>query len=152
MCQRFGEVLKNGQRQRARGSTPAPYSPHAADASLNARSPGGALFDGDDSAALVDVDQPYVEPAALLQELQVAGALGLDVREPEQEEAVADFDGERQQRRCACLSNRELLRLARKRNLETRAATKQPGGQITQTLSSHFDKNIPLNPSGKSSL
>jgi hypothetical protein len=31
-------------------------------------------------------------------------------------------------------------------------ATKQPDGQITKTLSSPFEKNIPLNPSGKSSL
>jgi len=29
------------------------------------------------------------------------------------------------------LAKRELLRLAHKRNLETRAATKQPDGQIT---------------------
>jgi hypothetical protein len=44
----------------------------------------------------------------------------------------------------------ELLRLARKRNLETQAATKQPDGQITQNLSSPFEQNIPFNPSGKS--
>jgi hypothetical protein len=31
-------------------------------------------------------------------------------------------------------------------------ATKQPDGQITQTLSSPFRKNISLSPSGKSSL
>jgi hypothetical protein len=44
----------------------------------------------------------------------------------------------------------ELRRLARKQNLETRAATKQPDGQITRNLSSPLSKNIPLNPSGKS--
>src|SRR6185312_7867936 len=36
---------------------------------------GGALFDRDDGAALVDVDQRHVEPGALLQELKVAGAI-----------------------------------------------------------------------------
>src|ERR1700722_18412918 len=41
----------------------------------------GAFFDGDDGAALVDVDQRHVEPRALLQELQVAGAVGLDIRQ-----------------------------------------------------------------------
>jgi hypothetical protein len=55
-------------------------------------------------------------------------------------------------RRClpADLPNRELLRPARKRNLATRAATKQPAGQITKSLSSPSRKNIPLNGSGKS--
>src|SRR5665647_2692577 len=38
---------------------------------------GGALFDGDDGAALVDIDQRHIEPGALLQELQVARAVGL---------------------------------------------------------------------------
>jgi hypothetical protein len=45
-----------------------------------------------------------------------------------------------------------LLRRARKRNLAGPRATKQPDGQITQTLSSPFRKNISLSPSGKSSL
>src|SRR3979411_2158207 len=41
---------------------------------------GGALLDGDDGAALVDIDQRHVEPRALLQELQVALAVGIDIR------------------------------------------------------------------------
>jgi hypothetical protein len=45
-----------------------------------------------------------------------------------------------------------LLRLARKRNLAARAATKQPDGQITKNLSSPSRKNKTLNPTGKSSL
>jgi hypothetical protein len=45
---------------------------------------------------------------------------------------------------------RELLRLARKRNLDAAPATKQPDGQISKTLSSPPSKNIPLNASGKS--
>jgi hypothetical protein len=120
--------------------TDSPYSRHAANASLNARSPRGALFDGDDGAALVDVDQRHVEPGALLQELQIAAALGLDVGEADQEEAVGDFDGARQQRRGACLSKRELLRLPGKRNLATRAATKQPDGQISKTCPAPLTK------------
>src|SRR5258708_24253710 len=62
---------------------------------------GGALFDGDDGAALVDVDQRHVEPRALLQELQVAGAVGLDIRQAHQEEAVSDLDREAPERRAA---------------------------------------------------
>ncbi len=54
---------------------------------------GRALFDRDDGAALVDIDQRHVEPGALLQELQIAGAVGIDVGEADQEEAVGDFYG-----------------------------------------------------------
>ena len=39
---------------------------------------GGAFFDRDDGAALVDVDQRHVVPGAFLQELQVARAVGVD--------------------------------------------------------------------------
>ena len=46
----------------------------------------------------------------------------------------------------------ELLRLARKRNLETKARQINPTGKSLKTLSSPFRKNIPLNPSGKSML
>src|ERR1700733_4338022 len=53
-----------------------------------------AFFDRDDGAALVDIDQRHVEPRALLQELDVAGAVGVDIRQPDQEEAVGDLDGE----------------------------------------------------------
>src|SRR6266568_1595610 len=52
-----------------------------------------ALFDRNDGAALVDVDQRHVEPGALLEELQIAGAVGIDVGEADQEEAVGDFYG-----------------------------------------------------------
>jgi len=55
---------------------------------------GGALLDGDDGAALVDIDQRHIEPRAFLQELQVARAIGIDVRQAHQEEAVGDLDGE----------------------------------------------------------
>ena len=55
---------------------------------------GGALFDGDDGAALVDIDQRHVEPGALFQELQVALTVGIDIRQTDQEEAVGDLDGE----------------------------------------------------------
>jgi hypothetical protein len=48
------------------------------------------------------------------------------------------------------LQKRELLRFARKRNLETRARQNNPTGKSPKTLSSPSDKNIPLNPSGKS--
>jgi len=113
----------------------------------------GALFDGDDGAALVDIDhRGHVEPGGLLQQLQIAAALGLDVGQADQEEAVGDFCGERRQRRGACLQSRELLRFARKRNLEIRPRQNNPTGKSPKTLSSPFEKNIPLNPSGKSSL
>ena len=45
---------------------------------------------------------------------------------------------------------RLLLRLARKRNLATRPRQNNPTGKSPKTLSSPSDKNIPLNPSGKS--
>jgi hypothetical protein len=50
------------------------------------------------------------------------------------------------------LQKRELLRLARKRNLEIRVRQNNPTGKSPKTLSSPRAKNIPLNPSGKSSL
>src|SRR5262245_25326764 len=64
---------------------------------------GGAFFDGDDGAALVGIDQRHVEPGALLQELQIAGALGVDVGKADQEEAVGDLHRQRRQRRAARL-------------------------------------------------
>src|SRR6476661_7490070 len=64
---------------------------------------GGALFDRDDGAALVDIDQRHVEPRTLLQELQVARAVGVDVGEADQEEAVGDFHRKPRQRRAARL-------------------------------------------------
>jgi hypothetical protein len=44
------------------------------------------------------------------------------------------------------------LRFARKQNLETPVRQNNPTGKSLKTLSSPSDKNIPLNPSGKSSL
>src|SRR6478672_10562911 len=52
---------------------------------------GGALFDRDDGAALVGVDQRHVEPRALLQQLDVARTVGVDIGEPDQEETVRDL-------------------------------------------------------------
>src|SRR5580704_10780428 len=64
---------------------------------------GGALFDGDDGAALVDIDQRHVEPRALLEKLQIARAVGIDIRQADQEEAVSDLDRQSGQRRAARL-------------------------------------------------
>src|SRR5215472_13990718 len=50
-----------------------------------------ALLDRDDGAALVGVDQRHVEPGALLQKLDVARAVGVDIGEADQEEAVRDL-------------------------------------------------------------
>ena len=51
-----------------------------------------------------------------------------------------------------CLGRRYgLLRLARNDDVK-HCATKQPDGQISKSLSSPSEKNIPLNPSGKSAL
>jgi hypothetical protein len=54
--------------------------------------------------------------------------------------------------RCAPPILGQLLRLARKRNLATGPRQNNPAGKSLKTLSSLSDKNIPLNPSGKSSL
>jgi hypothetical protein len=43
-----------------------------------------------------------------------------------------------------------LRRFARNDEVGSSGATKQPDGQITKSLSSPSDKNIPLSPSGKS--
>ena len=55
-------------------------SPHAANASLRALA-RHALFERDDGAALVGVNQRCVEPRTLLQKLQIARAVGIDVGE-----------------------------------------------------------------------
>jgi hypothetical protein len=60
---------------------------------------GGAFFDGDDGAAAVGVDQRHVEPRPGLQQVDVARAVALDIRQPDQEEAVGDLEGETGQRR-----------------------------------------------------
>jgi hypothetical protein len=44
----------------------------------------------------------------------------------------------------------ELLRVARKRDLDTRVRQNNPTGKSIKSLSSPSRKNIPLNPSGKS--
>jgi hypothetical protein len=44
----------------------------------------------------------------------------------------------------------ELLRFPRKQNLMQRLRQTNPTGKSAKTLSSPSDKNIPLNPSGKS--
>src|ERR1700684_981845 len=62
-----------------------------------------ALLDGDDGAALIDIDQRHVEPGTLFQQLHVARAGGLDIRQPDQEEAVGDLDGKARERRAARL-------------------------------------------------
>jgi hypothetical protein len=48
------------------------------------------------------------------------------------------------------LQKRELLRFARKQNLQSRPRQNNPTGKSPKTLSSLFKKNIPLNTSGKS--
>jgi hypothetical protein len=50
----------------------------------------GALFNRDDGTALVGVDERHVEPGTLLRELDVASAVGVDIGEADQEEAVGD--------------------------------------------------------------
>src|SRR5579859_6091860 len=62
-----------------------------------------ALFDRDDGAALVGVDQRHVEPRPFLQELNVARAVGIHVGEPDQEEAVGDLHRKARERRAARL-------------------------------------------------
>src|SRR5262252_1506692 len=62
-----------------------------------------ALLDRDDGAALVGVDQRHVEPGALLQKLDVARAVGVDIGEADQEEAVRDLDRKARKRRAARL-------------------------------------------------
>jgi hypothetical protein len=49
-------------------------------------------------------------------------------------------------------SAKQLLRFARKDNRTTGPRQNSPTGKSLKTLSSLFEKNIPLNPSGKSSL
>src|SRR5215475_3799173 len=59
-----------------------------------------ALFDRDDGAALIGVDQRHIEPGTFLQELDVALTVGIDVRQSDQEEAIGDLDREARER-CA---------------------------------------------------
>jgi hypothetical protein len=79
------------------------YSFHAANASPNARSPGAPFSMAMMARRWLAYTRGHVEPGALLQELDVAGAVGVDIRQPDQEEAVGDLDREACQRRAARL-------------------------------------------------
>jgi hypothetical protein len=46
----------------------------------------------------------------------------------------------------------KLLRFTRKEKMKPRPRQNNPTGKSLKTLSSPFEKNIPLNPSGKSVL
>src|SRR5215831_2202805 len=94
--------MKLSQKSRRRERSRALFAPggkRVVEGALARR----ALFDRDDGAALVGVDQRHVEPRTLLQKLHVALAVGVDVRQPDQEEAVRDFDGKTGKRRAARL-------------------------------------------------
>src|SRR6266436_3165708 len=95
--------MKNGNVRRSQIKNPPPLFPPGRERVVERAFAGGAFFDGDDGAALVDVDQRHVEPRALLQQLQIAGAVGIDIRQADQEEAVGDLDREPRQRRAARL-------------------------------------------------
>src|ERR1051325_8951983 len=62
-----------------------------------------ALLDREDRAAAVVVDDRNVEPVALLQELDVALHIGLDRREPDEEEVGRHLGGGAAERRAARL-------------------------------------------------
>src|SRR5258708_34407768 len=80
------------KRKKALGGTFArPSLPPRRERVVERALAGGTFFDRDDGAALVDVDQRHVEPRTLLQELQIARPVGIDVGEADQEEAVGDF-------------------------------------------------------------
>src|SRR3954452_15851558 len=64
---------------------------------------GRAFFDGDDGAALVGVDERNVEQGTLFQKLEIAGAVGLDIRQPDEEEPVGDLHRQSRERRAARL-------------------------------------------------
>src|SRR6478672_10776933 len=93
------EPVTNGCREQNPAALLAPRRERIVERALA----GGALFDRDDGAALVDVDQRHVEPRTLLEELQIARAVGVDVGEADQEEAVGDFHRKARQRRAARL-------------------------------------------------
>ena len=52
------------------------------------------LLDRDGGAALVGLDQRHVEPGALLQELDVAGAIDLGVGQADEKDAIGYLGGE----------------------------------------------------------
>src|ERR1700744_4314061 len=92
-------IYRRGGRQPAARSLLAPRRKRVVEGALAGR----ALFYRDDGAGLVGIDQRHVEPRTLLQELDVARAVGIDVGQPDQEEAVGDLDGEAGERRAAGL-------------------------------------------------
>src|SRR5438309_1105735 len=66
----------------------------------------GALFERQDGAAVVVVDDRDVEPGPLLEQLQIAVAVGVGGGQADQEEAVGDLDGEPGERHAARLLGR----------------------------------------------
>src|SRR3954468_7341752 len=62
-----------------------------------------ALFEREDRPAAVVVDDRYVEPAALLQELEIALHVAFDCRQSDEEEARRHLHGKAGKRRAARL-------------------------------------------------
>src|SRR5438445_3161507 len=64
---------------------------------------GRALFECQNGPPIVAVDDRNIEPATVLEQLHIALAIGIGRRQPDQEEADGDLDGEAGQRRAAAL-------------------------------------------------
>src|SRR5262249_14232024 len=64
---------------------------------------GRALFERQDGATIVVVDDGDVEPGAVLQQLHVALTVGVARRQADQEEAGGHLDGKAGERRAAAL-------------------------------------------------
>src|SRR5262249_14153923 len=64
---------------------------------------GRAFLDRQDGAAVVVVNDRYVKPGALLEELQIAVLVGVGGGEADQEETGRDLDGEPRERDAARL-------------------------------------------------
>src|SRR5271167_3764946 len=64
---------------------------------------GRALLHGQDGAAAVVIHDGNVEPRLILEQLQIALDVGVDRRQPDQEETVGDLDRETGQRDAARL-------------------------------------------------
>src|SRR5205085_11431727 len=89
-----------------------------------------ALFQRENGAAAVVVDDRNVEPAALLQELQVALHVAFDRRQPDEEEARRHLDGDPRERRTT-----RLLRLLHQDPGHVRdAAERKIGRQVERDL------------------
>ena len=74
---RFMHDLVNSGRGND-GRSPASFPPRR-ERVVEGAFAGGALFDGDDGAALIDINQRHVEPGALLQKVQIARSVGVDI-------------------------------------------------------------------------